>query len=215
MDITIDLELPPACPAPLLTQLVLAHGNRAMLRPMLPRDAQPLQHFVAALSEASRQQRFRGGLKNLSDAAAHWLTTLDYESRMAYVVTLDDEDGATRVIAEARWAADERGHEAEFSLAVADAWQGQGLAPLLMDALERAARTAGVSWLRGEVHAGNSRMLALMRRCGFSARTLPKDASCIVMRKRVTETLRPEAAGWLGALWWRLAPTRTHALRLN
>jgi GNAT superfamily N-acetyltransferase len=206
---TPDLQLPPACPAPLLTPLVLHGGARATLRPMLPRDAEPLQRFVAGLSDLARRQRFRGDMKQLSDAAAHWMTNLDYASRMAYVVTVVEDDGTESLIAEARWAADAAGYEAGFAISVGDAWQGQGLAPRLLEALERAARAAGVAWLRAEVQADNGRMLALMQRCGYNARALGREATRIDCRKRLSSRAEPnKAAGWLGARWWRLAPLR-------
>jgi hypothetical protein len=47
----------------------------------------------------------------------------------------------------------------------------RALAERLLAALIDGARAAGLRWLVGEVLAGNARMLAFMRRCGFAATT--------------------------------------------
>ena len=70
-----------------------------------------------------------------------------------------------------------------------------------MAALIDAARASGLRWLVGEVLAGNSRMLAFMRRCGF-AETTRGVAPGLVRVERSVERSLPvaQAAGSLARI---------------
>ena len=140
------------------------------LRPIRHDDTGALQGFVRALSPASRRLRFHAALNELSETMLEAFTCVDQRGHVAFVLTVT-ESGTERIVGEARYAVSGDRETAEFGIAVADAFQGLGLADRLMAALIDAARTSGLRWLVGEVLAGNARMLAVARRCGFDLTT--------------------------------------------
>jgi GNAT superfamily N-acetyltransferase len=109
--------------------------------------------------------RFHGAQELTESAAA--LTRVDQRAHVAFVLTTT-ERGAERIVGEARYVVSCDKETAEFAIAVAEGFRGLGLAERLMTALIGAARAAGLRWLIGEVLAGNARMLAFARRCGFA-----------------------------------------------
>ena len=163
----------------------LAGGRRATLRPVLPQDDRLEQAFVAALSPASRRNRFHGAIIGLSDSRARAMTQIDYRRHMGFVVTVEDEAGDELVVADGRYVIDDGGESAEFALVVADAWRGLGLGTRLMHALCRCARAAGARWLFGEVLAENVAMVGLMERCGFMVRPHPADETLVRVERSV------------------------------
>lgn len=152
----------------LFSVLGTADGAPVTLRRIRPDDRGALQRFVRGLSPASRRLRFHAALNELSETMLTALTCVDQREHVAFVLTVP-ERGAERIIGEARYAVSGDRETAEFGIAVADAFQGLGLADRLMAALIGAARASGLRWLVGEVLAGNARMLAFTRRCGFAA----------------------------------------------
>ena len=56
---------------------------------------------------------------------------------------------------------------AEFAVSVAEAWQGKGLARLMLGKLVCHAAADGIERIVGETLAGNVRMLSLARKAGF------------------------------------------------
>lgn len=159
----------------LLASRLLSIGRAAdsapvTLRRVCPDDADALQSFVRALSPASRRMRFHAALSELSETMLKALTCVDQREHVAFVLTLT-ERGTERIVGEARYAVTGDRETAEFGIAVADAFQGLGLAERLLAALIDAARVSGLRWLVGEVLAGNSRMLAFVRRSGFVTTT--------------------------------------------
>ena len=140
------------------------------LRQIRPDDAAALQEFVRTLAPASRRLRFHAALRELSESALRALTCVDQRGHIAFVLTTT-EHGTERIVGEARYVASGEGETAEFAIAVADAFQGLGLAQRLLAALIDSARAAGLRWLVGEVLADNARMLAFARRSGFAATT--------------------------------------------
>ena len=76
----------------------------------------------------------------------------------------------------------------EFAITVIDDWQGTGLASRLMRELIQAARRRGLRRMEGFVLAGNTRMLALARRLGFSMRTDPSDAAVKIVSLDLTRS---------------------------
>ena len=127
------------------------------LRKIQPDDAGALQRFVRVLSPMSRRLRFHAALNELPEATLKALTCVDQRQHVAFVLTVT-EHGTERIVGEARYAVSSDQETAEFGIAVADAFQGMGLAQRLLKALIDAARASGLRWLVGEVLAGNSRM---------------------------------------------------------
>ena len=133
-------------PSQLIESWTLRNGQRATLRPVLPQDDVSEQAFVAALSVASRRNRFHGAVNGLSTARAEAMTNIDYQSHMGFVVTVLEGD-TERVIADARYVMNDTGDSAEFAVVVADAWHGLGLGRRLISALCKCAHRAGARWL--------------------------------------------------------------------
>jgi acetyltransferase len=178
------------------------------LRQIRPDDAAALRGFVGALSPTSRRLRFHAALNELPEATLQALTCVDQRSHVAFVLTVT-EHGTERILGEARYAVSGDGETAEFAIAVADAFRGMGLAERLLAALTDAARAAGVRWLVGEVLAGNARMLAFMRRCGFAATTRGVESGLVRVERSVERSLPvAQAAG----SWSGIARRRLHRL---
>lgn len=171
---------PPAADALAPERLALPGGRAVLLRPIYPRDAAAAQAFVGGLSLAARQLRFHVGLRQLSPATLRQMTEVDHHHHVALVAQAMDEgmgegEGGPRLVADARYVRlPEAPGEAEFAVAVADAWQSLGLARALMGRLARHARAAGLRTLVGDVLPENRRMRVLMQGLGASTRPHPE-----------------------------------------
>jgi GNAT superfamily N-acetyltransferase len=155
-------------PADLIDVIRIA-GERVVIRPVLPQDQELTAAFFGDLSPLSRQQRFLSAMRALPPGLLERLTQVDYTSHLALVAEVF-RDGRESVIAEARYAVGADRSEAEFAIAVAEPWQGRGLARRLLQTLARQAAAAGIRRLTGETLASNERMLTLAQRAGFCIR---------------------------------------------
>ena len=144
-------------------------GERIMLRPVLPQDAELMQAFVRGLSAESRRNRFFRTLHELPAALLDHFTSIDYHDHLALLASVLVE-GDEAAIGEARYVVSEPG-VAEFALAVADAWQGRGIGRLLLARLECRAAAEGVRRLFGEVLPSNRAMHRLAKKLGFTVAT--------------------------------------------
>jgi acetyltransferase len=176
-------------PADLIDVVWLA-GERVVIRPVLPQDRELTAAFFGDLSPLSRQQRFLSAMRALPPGLLERLTQVDYTSHLALVAEVF-RDGRESVIAEARYAVGADRSEAEFAIAVAEPWQGRGLARLLLETLARQAAAAGIRRLTGETLASNERMLTLAQRAGFSIRRSLDGRGLM----RLEKTLEPQTSG--------------------
>ena len=159
-------------PRELVEIVEVANGQRVTVRPVLPLDAAKFQAFVNGLSNTSRAHRFMGGLRELPLRLLDRLTRIDYRSHMALLAeTL--RDGMPIIIAEARYAVDPCSASAELAVAVADEWQGLGLAKALLRRLIGHAAAVGVRRLTGETLASNACIVHLAWTAGFSIMPVP------------------------------------------
>ena len=155
------------------------------IRALATGDRELLQEFVRDLSPQSRYQRFQQGLRELPPDLLASLLNVDTRHSMAFAAVAFNH-GSARMIGEARYApALDRPGTAEFALAVADAWQHQGLGGKLLDKLVQHAARSGVARMQGDVLHNNTGMLRLAQRHGFSPRRHPDGAWLI----RVERTL--------------------------
>lgn len=159
-------------PSELVRKRHLFNGAVVTVRPIRPEDKGIEQDFVRGLSGDSRYYRFMEKLKELSDKKLRYFTEIDYDRHMALIATVD-RDGREVEVAVARYVADPGRDSCEFAIAVDDAWQGTGLAGVLMATLIDAARARGFRIMEGLVLTSNHKMLKFARQLGFGIHSEP------------------------------------------
>jgi acetyltransferase len=158
--------------------LRLIDGCEVVVRTIRPDDAPLLQDFVRRLSSRSRHFRFFVALAELSAAQLERFVNVDPAGGLA-LVALSERQAGTAIVAEARYALESRGGNAEFAIAVADEFQRRGLGTQLVKRLMSAAWRRGVLRLFGEIKSDNCAMLALASRLGFRLRGSLQDESLV------------------------------------
>jgi acetyltransferase len=172
-------------PADLIDVVRLDGGRRLVIRPVLPQDAELTRAFFGRLPAADRYDRFMSPMRSLPPELVKRFTDVDYNDHLALVGELI-EDGQETVVAEARYArlaSDPAA--AEFAVSVAEAWQGNGLATLLLGKLARRAACSGIRRIVGETLATNARMLHLARKAGFAVRPSPGAPGIMLLEKAI------------------------------
>jgi GNAT superfamily N-acetyltransferase len=171
-------------PEHLVRRRILFDGTPVTIRPIRPEDSGREQEFVRHLSDDSRYFRFMGSMRELPSKKLKFFTEIDYDRHMAFVATITQEDKELE-IGVARYVSIETPGSCEFAIAVDDAWQGSGVAGLLMIALERAARERGFNTMVGIVLASNYKMLKFARQLGFSCRHQPGEPDIVHVELRL------------------------------
>jgi GNAT superfamily N-acetyltransferase len=195
MPVAAVTTLPGRFPSALIDRLRLADGREVVVRPVLAFDAAAEQDFVRALSAGSRQRRFHVGLRELPPSLLRAMTEIDHDAHVAIVAEAIGEDDEATIVADARYVrgptADLGRDEAEFAIAVADAWQGAGLGRALMQHLARHAARHGIVRLVGDVLPGNAAMFAISSALGGRLVTSPNGPGVIRARFDLGACKRP------------------------
>ena len=145
------------------------------------------------LSPESRYFRFVSSIAELPPSMLARFTLIDYDREMALVAIhkqrVADADGeiteTERIVGVSRYITNPDQSSCEFSLVVADDFNGKGLGSRLMQSIMDVARDKGLTEMDGLVLANNPGMLKLMRSLGFVVKPFPEDADF----KLVTHTL--------------------------
>ena len=188
----------PRYPFELIETLRLKSGRSVLVRPIHPQDEPLVQSFVRGLSPRSRYFRFHNAIRELDPRMLRAATHVDYRRHLALIAEWFDGDAETEIGA-ARYAVrqeDER--TADFAVAVADAWQRQGLARGLLERLMRIAASRGVRRLTGDVLENNHAMLGLAADFGFDIAPSEEPGVLVVAREiapRADSKLRPLMPG--------------------
>lgn len=171
----------------------LRGGGEYTIRPIHPDDAQMLQDLVQNLSPESRYYRFVSSMTELPPSMLSRLTLIDYDREMALVAIHRErkaaEDGelveTERIVGVSRYITNPDKSSCEFSLVVADDFNGKGLGSRLMLSIMEEARDKGLAEIEGLVLANNPGMLKLMKGLGFQIKPFAEDPDF----KLVTHTL--------------------------
>ncbi len=158
---TLLAENPP--PSPEL--VTLKDGVEVVIRPIHLRDAAELNDLYEALSYRSKYMRFHSGNNPFTIHKIRRFTLADYQDHMAYVVVDPNSDKLAGVVEYVPLTPPVDG-SAEFSIAIADAWQGKGLGRILMTMLIEYARTQKICRILGIIHAENAAMRYLTKHLG-------------------------------------------------
>jgi acetyltransferase len=174
-------------PAEMIDVVRLAGGQRVVIRPVLPQDADLTSAFFSDLPAPARYDRFLSPMRVLPPDLLARFTHVDYDEHLALVAEVFAA-GRETVIGEARYVRSADGLEAEFAVSIADTWQDNGIASLMLGKLACRAAGAGVVRLRGETLADNDKMLRLARKAGFTAVPSPDIRGLMLLEKRLAES---------------------------
>ena len=145
----------------------LRDGRRVTLRAVRPRDREELQAAIKRLSPEARYTRFMSPLRELAPDMLQRAVSPEQNCELQLVAVTGSAPAQT-IVGGARYSAAADSRVCEFALAIADDWQGVGLARRLLEVLMRTARRRGFETMEGYVLASNTRMLGLARRLGFT-----------------------------------------------
>lgn len=137
------------------------------LRPILPSDSGPYQEFLRLLGPEDTQNRFFHVMHQLPQSELARLTQIDYDRQMT-IVAVNAQSGGTEILGELRLDTDPDNQQSELGIAVRTDVQCRGLGSKLLAKGIDYCRDRGTVEVIGVVLAGNTRMLGLAKKFGFS-----------------------------------------------
>jgi len=157
-------------PKELETTVEIAGLGRALLRPIMPEDAEAIVRLSTKITPEDVRLRFFTPWRSLPPGQLARLTQIDYEREMAFVLLAPDGGDILGVV---RLSADPDNVSAEYAALVRSDLKGHGLGRMLMKHLIAYARHRGLHEIFGQVLSENTLMLALCRELGFHIETEP------------------------------------------
>ncbi|HKQ12682.1 MAG TPA: GNAT family N-acetyltransferase [Steroidobacteraceae bacterium] len=154
------------------TRALTRAGVQICIRPLRPDDREREIAFINGLSDQSRYFRLMTPFKVLPRHLVDQLMDIDYSRRMAFVATVPTCSGE-QFIGIARYGETAEPGVAELAVSVADEWQRNGVARLLITQLLRFAQSHGVRRITGIVLPENAPMIGLAHSLGFAVALEP------------------------------------------
>jgi acetyltransferase len=137
------------------------------IRPIRPSDGDELQRFYADLSPESRHARFHGCSRGIGEGLAGFFCGPDHEHREGFAAVIHEpHDGSPRIVGHLCLEPTET-QDLEMAVAVADAWQRQGIARELLATAIDWSRRHGAPRLRASMLTSNPGIDALLRSTGL------------------------------------------------
>jgi acetyltransferase len=164
----LHLSIPPY-PFKYEKDITLRDGTKIHVRPIRGEDESTMRDFFEALSAESVFYRFGLRRINMPHTNLARFCQVDYDRDLAFLALAPGRDQV--VVGDMQLHRFVDLENAEFSLTVADAWQGRGLGRVLMDYCISVARDIGIKTLWMDVIKDNRRMIQFGRKYNF--KTLP------------------------------------------
>ena len=155
--------------------VALRNGSTLHLRAVSTDDKPLVRRFLDGVSQESLGFRFFGAA-NL-DWVTSWAVDVDYADRYALVATTGS---AHEVVAHGAYIRTDEAH-AEVAFLVADAWQGHGIATIMLGQLAAVAERHGIGVFTAEVLPNNHRMIDVFRESGFPVEVRARDGVIYVV----------------------------------
>ena len=165
-------------PVNLAEHWTLRDGERLIVRPVRPEDAEQHGAFFGRLSPQDIRYRFFTAMRELSAELTARLTQIDYDREMAFVAVREatgETVGVARLVSENE-------HEGEFAVIVQADMKGKGVASYLMRRLIDWARGRGMRAIVGQVLADNAPMLTFVRGLGFTVKRMAGEPDVMDVR---------------------------------
>jgi acetyl coenzyme A synthetase (ADP forming)-like protein len=168
-----------------VSDVVLRDGSTMRFHPPEPADSTALLDFFRGLSDRSLYLRFHGH-PSVDESLVQPVLAPDWVERGALVGTKDE-----LVVALASYVRLRDARAAEVAFAVADDFQGRGIAMRLLERLASLAESVGIEEFVAEVMPDNVPMLRVFADAGFEeTRVLDAGTTEVRLKLGPTESLR-------------------------
>lgn len=147
----------------------LRDGTRLEIRAQQPEDQAAMLEVFGRMSEQSRYTRFFAPKRGFSEAEIAHFMNIDFVNHVALLASAEDA-GSRRIVGAGRSIVAQPG-TAELAFMVDEAYQGRGIASILIRHLAAIARAAGLEGLHAEVLDGNAAMLKVFEKSGLPMST--------------------------------------------
>ena len=147
----------------------LRDGRTIEVRALRPDDRDDMLAAVDRTSVQSLQRRFFVPKRGFSDKEISFFMNIDFANHVALVAQIEEDDHPV-IAGGGRYIITQLG-QAELAFVVVDAYQGKGIATILMRHLLAIAREAGLKELIAEVLPENAAMLKVFSGFGFRTRS--------------------------------------------
>lgn len=144
----------------------LENGAKVCLRSIRPSDEEQMRKGIAQLSLESRYLRFFTAQPMPSDRVIEKLVDVDGHRHIAWGAILSDAGGNPAIGAVHVIRDDELSQTGEFSVAIVDAYHGQGLARMLTAVLLANCRIEGITSLEVQILSQNRAAINLVNSLG-------------------------------------------------
>jgi len=153
----------------MIEQVRLRDGTDAFVLPLQRTDRATLAAEFETLAPESRRRRFLAPVMHLSDAMLkHLVDDVDGIDHVALVLCVETTPDVYDPVALARIVRyGDVPDAADLAVTVKDAWQGRGIATVLLEVLMR-GRPAGVDRIVTEVFDDNGASLRMLRHLGHT-----------------------------------------------
>jgi len=145
----------------------LRDGQETEIRALRPDDEADMLAAIEHTSQQSLQRRFFAAKRGFSERERAFFMNIDFHNHVA-LVALVQEDGHPVIVGGGRYVVVTPG-QAELAFVVVDAWQGRGIASLLIRHLIHIAEDEGLQQLIAEVLPENAPMLKVFKKFGFES----------------------------------------------
>ena len=144
----------------------LKNGGKVIFRPIKPEDEQLESEMFRNISEDTQRFRFFQKIKDITHNMLVQYTCIDYDREIAMIAETEQE-GQKKMAGVVRLIEDPYDRTAEFSLIVADQWQGQGLGSKLTDVILDIAKKRKLKKVYAEYLPDNNPMEYVFKKRGF------------------------------------------------
>ena len=162
----------------------LKNDLQVEVRPIRPEDAKAEAEFVYNMSSQSKYFRFMHAVNELTPEMLSRFTKIDYDREMAFVA-MAYQNGKEIMVGVSQYVINPDKQSCEFAVALADDWQGLGLARKLMLILMEHIRERDLKVIEGTVLRNNTAMDHLMESLGFVKSPSPDDHEINIYRREV------------------------------
>ncbi|MFH0785601.1 MAG: GNAT family N-acetyltransferase [Pseudomonadota bacterium] len=160
----LHLSIPPY-PFKYEKNITLRDGTEIHIRPIRGEDESAMRVFFESLSEESVFYRFGQRRINMPHTNLARFCQVDYDRDLAFLAVARGQEDV--VIGDMQLHRFVDLENAEFSLTVADTWQGLGIGRILMDYCIAVARDVGIKTLWMDVIKDNWRMIKFGNKYNF------------------------------------------------